>query len=301
MHVSILAYARKRYLWLALFLCAASIAAYAWHDPLEVPSGGTWLGYTLGGIGAALILLLLAFGIRKRSYHSNLGKVQGWLSAHVYLGAALLIVVTLHAGLQFGWNVHTLAYVLMCAVIASGFFGVFAYLRYPHALSDNRSNLTREQMFEELASLDERCVRAAARIPGEYADVMVSNRDRTAIGGSAWRLLTGKDSSRVVLPLAGRHGQNRSNGSEHLVANPEQGAVLEWLGDRLSRSTDGTLTQQIAELMSLVSTRQALLRRLLRDARIKAWLEIWLYFHVPLSFALLAALIAHVVSVFFYW
>ncbi|HEU4531439.1 MAG TPA: hypothetical protein VFR59_09645 [Steroidobacteraceae bacterium] len=265
--------------------------AYAWHEPLDVPSGGTWLGYTLGGVGAALILLLLAFGIRKRSYHSNLGKVQGWLSAHVYLGAALLIVVTLHAGLQFGWNVHTLAYVLMCAVIASGFFGVFAYLRYPHALSDNRSNLTREQMLEELASLDERCVRAAARIPGEYADVMVSNRDRTAIGGSAWRLLMGKDSSRVALP----------NGSEHLVANPEQGAVLEWLGDRLSRSTDGTLTQQIAELMSLVSTRQALLRRLLRDARIKAWLEIWLYFHVPLSFALLAALIAHVVSVFVYW
>ena len=83
--------------------------------------------------------------------------------------------------------------------------------------------------------------------------------------------------------------------------NPDQSAVLEWLGDRLSRSTDGTLSQQIAELMSLVSTRQTLLRKLRDDARIKAWLEIWLYFHVPLSFALLAALIAHVVSVFLYW
>ena len=30
-------------------------------------------------------------------------------------------------------------------------------------------------------------------------------------------------------------------------------------------------------------------------------LELWLYFHVPLSFALLAALIAHVVSVFHFW
>ena len=33
----------------------------------------------------------------------------------------------------------------------------------------------------------------------------------------------------------------------------------------------------------------------------KALLEIWLYIHVPLTIALLAALIAHIVSVFYYW
>ena len=36
-------------------------------------------------------------------------------------------------------------------------------------------------------------------------------------------------------------------------------------------------------------------------ARLKAMLEIWLYVHVPATFALIAALIAHIVSVFFYW
>ena len=30
-------------------------------------------------------------------------------------------------------------------------------------------------------------------------------------------------------------------------------------------------------------------------------LEIWLYVHVPLTFALIAALSAHIISVFFYW
>jgi hypothetical protein len=30
-------------------------------------------------------------------------------------------------------------------------------------------------------------------------------------------------------------------------------------------------------------------------------MDLWLYFHVPLSFSLLAALIAHIVAVFFYW
>jgi hypothetical protein len=33
----------------------------------------------------------------------------------------------------------------------------------------------------------------------------------------------------------------------------------------------------------------------------KALLQIWLYVHVPLTIALLAALTAHVVSVFYYW
>ena len=44
-----------------------------------------------------------------------------------------------------------------------------------------------------------------------------------------------------------------------------------------------------------------MLARLRRHLRLKALLEIWLYVHVPATFALLAALTAHIVSVFFYW
>jgi hypothetical protein len=35
--------------------------------------------------------------------------------------------------------------------------------------------------------------------------------------------------------------------------------------------------------------------------KLKTWTDLWLLFHVPLSFALLATLTAHIVSVFFYW
>ena len=43
------------------------------------------------------------------------------------------------------------------------------------------------------------------------------------------------------------------------------------------------------------------LKRLRRHLKIRALLEVWLYIHVPLTFALIVALSAHIVSVFFYW
>ena len=55
----------------------------------------------------------------------------GWLSAHVYLGVVLVVVATLHASFQAGWNVHTLAYVLMLFVVLSGIYGVIMYARVP--------------------------------------------------------------------------------------------------------------------------------------------------------------------------
>jgi hypothetical protein len=293
MHQSFLSYRRKRYLWIAVAICVASIAAYWWHTPRSTPNGGTWLGYTLGTIGAVLILWLTALGIRKRSYQSRLGTVQGWVSAHVYLGLALIVIVTLHTGFQFGWNIHTVAYVLMMLVIASGLIGISAYMRLPREMSQNRASLTREQMWAELDDLDQRCIRIANGLPGEFRDAATSNRDRTRIGGSAWSVLTASDRSQVLLPAAGSAAM--------LQLNPDQSRMLDWLGSQLARSSHGDRSRTIGELISVVSARRVLLKRLRRDAQIRGWLEIWLYAHVPLSLGLLGALIAHVVSVFVYW
>ena len=297
MQESILAYRRLRYLWVASALAAVAIIAYAFHAPSEPPNGGTWLGYTLGGIGAALILVLAAFGRRRRAYSSRLGSVQGWLSAHVYLGIALVVIATLHAGFQFGWNVHTLSYVLTCVVAGSGVVGVWFYLRYPGLMSQNRAAQTREQMLAELADLDRLCARQAAALGGDYPEVIMSARDRAALGGGAAALLAGRDRSRVVLPAAHRSGA----GEAHALPNASQSRLLDWLGQQLAESTDGERTRLIHELMTLTSARRALLDRLRRDAQIRAWLRTWLYVHVPMSTALVAALVAHVIVVFLYW
>jgi hypothetical protein len=54
-------------------------------------------------------------------------------------------------------------------------------------------------------------------------------------------------------------------------------------------------------LLELLARKSQVVERLRRDLAYKAMMDLWLYFHVPLTFALLAGLTAHVVSVFFYW
>ena len=65
------------------------------------------------------------------------------------------------------------------------------------------------------------------------------------------------------------------------------------------REDAGEMLRQLTDL--LIGRKEQLLKQLRRDMQLKAIMDIWLYVHVPLSFALLASLVVHIVSVFFYW
>lgn len=292
MHESILAFRKRRYLWVAIVVSLAAVAAYLLDDPQEPPNGGTVLGYTLGTIGALLILWLTWFGVRKRRYSSTRGTVQGWLSAHVYLGLALLVVVLLHAGFQFGLNVHTLALVLMVLVIASGLYGVYIYMKHPGRVSAARGGVSRPELMDQLEDLDRRSLRVAASLDDDYRELIDSGVARTQLGSTLWARLRGRDLSQVVL---------RRGGQTQVVANPGQEAALDWLADEQSRATDAGQAAKIGELSALVRNKRRLLRQIREDLRLQAGMEIWLYFHVPLTAGLLMALAAHIITVFLYW
>ncbi|MBT8137728.1 MAG: hypothetical protein KJO54_11990 [Gammaproteobacteria bacterium] len=293
MHESILVYRNQRYLWIALILAVVSVLAYVLYPSAYPPNGGTWLGYTLGTIGALLILWLTAFGIRKRRYQAT-GKLEGWLSAHVYLGTALLLVATLHAGFQVGWNIHTLAYVLMCATIFSGFYGVYVYLRYPSLLSRNRGDMTLDQLISNVTTIDSQSLRLARGLPEDVREVVTSAINRTVVGGTMRQQLSGRDYSKVVIPT--EDGANFS-----VERNADQARAIEWLASRQSQSTDGEVNKLIDEINGFFATRQMLLRRVRGDISMQARLQFWLYLHIPLAIALIAALAVHIISVFLYW
>jgi hypothetical protein len=275
-HRSILEYAEFRWFKAAIALAILAAAAYLWHDPPLKPHGGTWLGYTLGTAGAALILWLLWYGVRKRRYRSTSGTVQGWLSAHVYLGVALVVVVTLHTGFELGWNVHTLAYVLMLAVVATGLYGVFLYLRVPGAMTENLGVETLDGILLRLGDIDREMRARAMSLPDRLLSLVDRSIAGTRLGGGFLRLLSGVD-------------RDCSTAA----------AVAGWA--EAARRLSGDSARLAKEVYGLLVRKQQLLEQARRDLRHKALLDLWLYFHVPLAFMLLAALVAHVVAVFIYW
>jgi len=294
MYQSIASYRRGRYFWVALIVSVVCSAAYVMHDPIGRPNGGTWLGYTLGTIGAVLIIWLILLGVRKRAYSSTLGSVQGWTSAHVYLGSTLLLIASLHSGWQLGYNVHTLAYVLMVIVTVSGFYGLFAYVRYPTRMSENRAGDTLDTLLDKVEKLDKQ---ALAEAKTDALQTLIQSAiDGTQLGGTVWQQLGASDRSVVQIPLS----LDRTDLGEQ-VANPNQTRVIECLANRLSTLTGGEEAGAVQNLLASVAARQTLLRRIRRDIQIRARLKIWLYLHVPLSIALLAALFVHVLVVFIYW
>lgn len=275
-HRTILEYRDYRYLKISVFVTLLVILSYGWYSFPLGHYGGTPLGYTLGTIAALLILWLMWLGVQKRRYRAT-GNIKGWLSAHVYLGTSLIVIATLHSAFQIGWNVHTLAYVLMLAVIASGFYGVYAYLRFPALMTENLADDTLESLTLTIADIDRDVRRMAQGMSDEINAAILRSVQNTRIGG-------------------GVYAQIRSR-----VPDCPTSAAVALIKSRGDKIKGAEARKQHQDLYSMMLRKERLVARARRDIRFKGIMELWLYFHVPLSIALLAALTAHIVAVFFYW
>ena len=267
MHDGFLRHKGFRWLKISAALSLAVIVGYWFADVTPRPNGGSWYGYTLGTIGVLLILWLTLLGVRKRWMTRGRWSLKAWTSAHVYLGLSLIVIGTLHTGFQLGWNVHTLAWALMMLVILSGIWGIIVYAALPKALSSNREELTQTQMIEGLRAIDRQLHEAAQPLAPSQAALVQKSLDQNAFAGGIWRRLSGRH--RGCATARALRGIRREDGVE--------------------------------KVQSLLERKAGMLARLRRHLQLKAMLEVWLYVHVPATFALIAALTAHIVSVFFFW
>ena len=296
-HIGFLRHRRFRDLKLAALLCLFAVLLYAVHDPIDGPNGGTWLGYGLGGLAALIIVVLAWLGVRKRRYADGIGQVKGWLSVHVYLGLALLIVGTLHTGFQFGWNVHTLAYALMLCVILSGVYGVWMYARIPQRITQTRSGQTREAMLDELDELNQQSMKLADTLGPEMHRMTVRSVESLRIGGGVIAQLFGPRA------LAQRDFQLVNKSTPAQRQTRDQDSTVAFMAEEMVKAStrNDQEARRIQQLLDMLGRRTELAARINRDISLHARMQIWLYLHVPLTLALLAALLTHVISVFLYW
>jgi len=304
---TLLGYMNYRYFKAVSLLMIFAVVAYLLDRPVTGAYGGTWLGYLLGILSTLIVTVLALYGVRKhlpfiRTERRSLSNVsspqqntsdrriheanwlrhhgttlQGWLSAHIYMGAALIVLTTLHTGFQFGWNVHTLPYVLLMIVIISGCYGIYAYLRFPRLMTDNMGGMdTFDSLLLEIGNLDKQASVKSLQFSDDICALVHKTVQGTRIGGNFFQQLT---------------AYQRNCPTTQAVKQ------LQVLGKSLQYDQ----LKSFDDLYSVVAHKETLVKRARRDVMYRARMEFWLYLHAPFSIAFLAALVAHIVAIFYYW
>ncbi|MEM7210534.1 MAG: hypothetical protein AAF479_01375 [Pseudomonadota bacterium] len=288
MHIHTSFLANRFWLWTGIGISLLSVAAYAYHAPPHGRDGSTMVGYVLGGFSGLIVLYLAWLGVRKRRFATSRGNRRDVVSAHVFLGLSLIVTATLHTGFEFALSIHTLTYVLLLLVIGSGIFGVSVYAGLPETMSRNLNEMivekknfdwsALEQLEWDLRELDRRLGRALQFLPDSVREPVQGAIENTRIGGGLFRILSGSS----------------------------RGCATDAAIKRLRGLVDGggfsdAERTRLGEVMRDLARKRQICACLRRDTRYRALLKVWLWLHVPLTSALIVALISHVVLVFFYW
>jgi hypothetical protein len=273
--LSFLTYGGKRWLWIAVLSAIVLIISYLIYRQRTFPHGGTPMGLAYGAVGTIVILILMALGVRKRWYSSGLGTLQGWTSAHVYLGLLTLLLIPMHAGFKFRFDVHTLAFALLFLVVVSGMIGVVLYRVVPLRLTAYEQRIQADKIDTELNRL--------------LAEMRLLARDKSdqfarVYQGEVSRLSSPHHRGWQILLTASRNPL--------LTKSRELTRIVQHI-PAAEHADFQKLSQLIMQTIQLEGNLTAQMR--LRNA-----MQAWLYVHVPLSFAMMTAIAIHLMAVLYY-
>ena len=262
--------------WRIIFvvLLLGVTATYVYYARREYPHGGSTIGLAYGIAGSALILLLASFGIRKRAYRSRLGTMEQWTQSHIWLGVLTAVVLVLHTGFRFNDGIAVATLALVGVVVLSGIAGSILYLSVPRLLTEVESNLTLDEINDQLNQLGRSMARIASGKTPPFQRIYTELMRELQPGFLAgWRLL---------LTRRSRKAQPTADWSNliGLVGKDEQ--------------------EELRQMLVVSRQRKELLQRLIFQQRYKNVLEAWLYLHVPFTVAAIVFALVHVVAVFYY-
>jgi hypothetical protein len=274
--------ARWRRFWVAV---GAVLTAFYVTSALRggFQHGGSPAGIAYGIFGTVAILVLIAFGVRKRWYRSTWGTLDGWLQSHIYLGLLSALVIFFHSGFRFHDRVAVAAFVTLGVVVASGFVGASLYTSVPRRLSKVESDLTPAELSAQIQQLADGMARIAGSRSHPFQEVCKGLLAESLPGRLAgWRLMLTARGAGPKRATPGGAGGGPAPWAVHLTRVPpaEQ--------------------EDLRQLLVLSRQRSELLERLVSQQRYRNLLGAWLYVHVPLSIALLALVAAHLAAVFYY-
>lgn len=103
------------------------------------PAGSLGLAY--GYAGSTMLVLMLAYSLRKRSrLLGRIGSLPQYLNFHIYLGIVGPLFILLHSAFRVQGLV-AVSFWSMVVVVASGIFGRFLYRRIPRNIQGHQMSL----------------------------------------------------------------------------------------------------------------------------------------------------------------
>jgi hypothetical protein len=136
---------RPRAIWFPLGVLLFVAVWIISHGKYYTP--GDNFGYWIGVAGGSMMLILLAYPLRKyvRAFRT-LGALPGWFKLHMIFGIGGPVLILLHSTFHLGSLNATVAFVCMLLVAGSGIVGRFIYRHIHHGLYGRHATLQEMQM-----------------------------------------------------------------------------------------------------------------------------------------------------------
>ena len=238
-----------------------------WIDPER------GIGYALGIIGGSMMLVLLAYPLRKRAKPSSRapGSVGFWFRFHMLLGLLGPLAILYHSRFTWGALNSAVALGAMIVVAGSGLIGRFLYSRVHRGYSGRKLELRalKQEMDGLLTSLE-----TAGIAHAEILERLQPFEDCAVKAGSAFWA-----SASAVLGLG-----IRTRRAER----------------QLLQSLPPSADRRNLALSEAVSHFFEAARRAAEFAFYDRLLRLWHLLHLPLFILLVAAAILHIVAVHMY-
>ena len=263
-------YKSWKWFWITAAIVLIATVWYLIDEPLMPKSGSTLYGYTIGILSGVIMIYLFWYGSRKRRYFAKVTTLREVLSAHIWLGLGLALLVPLHSGFRFHLNVHTMTYLVCMLTIITGVWGMYFYRTLPPEVKSNRGEGSLKNLIEQFDNL-------ALSLRG---------------------METGKSDSFISFI---NHFDNYHVPTlpELLFGKRAKPLLKSDVALKLRTISDSERADALSAV-SIIDKRQEFLTRIEKEALVQCWLKIWLILHVPLACGAMLLLIIHIISVLYF-
>jgi hypothetical protein len=276
----------------ALALVAASIVylPYSARTPGGA-RGGTPVGLAYGVCGLALMLFAALLSLRKRFPIWRIGRTTAWMRGHLWLGLLSFPMIVFHAGFVFGAAFTAVLMWLFVIVIVSGLLGAALQHVLPRLMFER---VPMETIYEQIPHVRQQLVEESDAIVAQACGALEVTAAPSAAGGSTDALATvmrmdADDSAPLrEFYLTQMRPFVTAPDAPHLLADRR---AAEARFAQLRTVLPPAFAAAIDDLESLCEEE----RQLSQQLRMHRLLHGWLLVHVPMSFALVALAVVHVV------